>query len=189
MCLIDFLSAALLEFYTNGNPMLGGFFVCAFSLMLLLFFCLSLCMHELSYYSCVCFLARERLLEARRRLSILVWCVIGYLSWFNVWQGQWVHYLGFLFIVSLLPINLKVYVLVAEYYEQWDCWSFGLFYSSYWTSFCYFFLVLIHKCQCFICRLGDVLASLTSKKDNIPYENSVLTKVLADSLGIHAFVF
>ncbi|KAL0396499.1 UNVERIFIED_CONTAM: Kinesin-like protein KIN-14B [Sesamum calycinum] len=31
--------------------------------------------------------------------------------------------------------------------------------------------------------LGDVLASLTSKKDNIPYENSVLTKVLADSLG------
>ncbi|KAI3462126.1 hypothetical protein Pfo_018789 [Paulownia fortunei] len=31
--------------------------------------------------------------------------------------------------------------------------------------------------------LGDVLASITSKKDNIPYENSVLTKVLADSLG------
>ncbi|XP_073044653.1 kinesin-like protein KIN-14B [Primulina eburnea] len=31
--------------------------------------------------------------------------------------------------------------------------------------------------------LGDVLASLTSKKDNVPYENSVLTKVLADSLG------
>ncbi|KAK4430521.1 Kinesin-like protein KIN-14B [Sesamum alatum] len=31
--------------------------------------------------------------------------------------------------------------------------------------------------------LGDVLAALTSKKDNIPYENSVLTKVLADSLG------
>ncbi|XP_073158813.1 kinesin-like protein KIN-14B isoform X2 [Henckelia pumila] len=31
--------------------------------------------------------------------------------------------------------------------------------------------------------LGDVLASLTSKKDEVPYENSVLTKVLADSLG------
>ncbi|KAL0461424.1 UNVERIFIED_CONTAM: Kinesin-like protein KIN-14B [Sesamum latifolium] len=31
--------------------------------------------------------------------------------------------------------------------------------------------------------LGDVLASLTSKKDSIPYENSVLTNVLADSLG------
>ncbi|GFP90699.1 kinesin-like protein kca2 [Phtheirospermum japonicum] len=31
--------------------------------------------------------------------------------------------------------------------------------------------------------LGDVLASVTSEKDNIPYENSVLTKVLADSLG------
>ncbi|KAF4395835.1 hypothetical protein F8388_018109 [Cannabis sativa] len=31
--------------------------------------------------------------------------------------------------------------------------------------------------------LGDVLASLTSKKDVIPYENSMLTKVLADSLG------
>ncbi|KAL2521761.1 Kinesin-like protein KCA1 [Forsythia ovata] len=31
--------------------------------------------------------------------------------------------------------------------------------------------------------LGDVLASLTSKKDNIPYGNSVLTQVLADSLG------
>ncbi|KAL3838647.1 hypothetical protein ACJIZ3_023238 [Penstemon smallii] len=31
--------------------------------------------------------------------------------------------------------------------------------------------------------LGDVLASLTSKKDNIPYENSTITKLLADSLG------
>ncbi|KAI5324787.1 PREDICTED: kinesin [Prunus dulcis] len=31
--------------------------------------------------------------------------------------------------------------------------------------------------------LGDVLSSLTSKKDAIPYENSMLTKVLADSLG------
>ncbi|PON84753.1 Kinesin-like protein Kca1/Kca [Trema orientale] len=31
--------------------------------------------------------------------------------------------------------------------------------------------------------LGDVLASLTSKKDVIPYENSMLTKVLADLLG------
>lgn len=31
--------------------------------------------------------------------------------------------------------------------------------------------------------LGDVLSSLTSKKDVVPYENSLLTKVLADSLG------
>ncbi|XP_047311856.1 kinesin-like protein KIN-14B [Impatiens glandulifera] len=31
--------------------------------------------------------------------------------------------------------------------------------------------------------LGDVLNSLTSTKDVIPYENSMLTKVLADSLG------
>ncbi|KAK7346054.1 hypothetical protein VNO80_20567 [Phaseolus coccineus] len=31
--------------------------------------------------------------------------------------------------------------------------------------------------------LGDVLSSLTSKKDIVPYENSVLTKLLADSLG------
>ncbi|KAF8404705.1 hypothetical protein HHK36_009593 [Tetracentron sinense] len=31
--------------------------------------------------------------------------------------------------------------------------------------------------------LGDVLSSLTSKKDVIPYENSRLTKILADSLG------
>ncbi|MBA0803311.1 hypothetical protein Gohar_013541, partial [Gossypium harknessii] len=31
--------------------------------------------------------------------------------------------------------------------------------------------------------LGDVLSSLTSKKDNIPYENSMLTNILADSLG------
>ncbi|TKY58711.1 Kinesin protein KCA1 [Spatholobus suberectus] len=31
--------------------------------------------------------------------------------------------------------------------------------------------------------LGDVLSSLTSKKNIIPYENSVLTKLLADSLG------
>ncbi|XP_027345620.1 kinesin-like protein KIN-14B isoform X1 [Abrus precatorius] len=31
--------------------------------------------------------------------------------------------------------------------------------------------------------LGDVLSSLTSKKDIIPYENSMLTKLLTDSLG------
>ncbi|KAK8533806.1 hypothetical protein V6N13_028507 [Hibiscus sabdariffa] len=31
--------------------------------------------------------------------------------------------------------------------------------------------------------LGDVLSALTSKKDNIPYENSMLTNILADSLG------
>ncbi|KAK1423187.1 hypothetical protein QVD17_18482 [Tagetes erecta] len=31
--------------------------------------------------------------------------------------------------------------------------------------------------------LGDVLASLTSKKEDVPYENSMLTKALADSLG------
>ncbi|XP_052190474.1 kinesin-like protein KIN-14B [Diospyros lotus] len=31
--------------------------------------------------------------------------------------------------------------------------------------------------------LGDVLNSLTSKKDTVPYENSLLTEVLADSLG------
>lgn len=31
--------------------------------------------------------------------------------------------------------------------------------------------------------LGDVLSSLTSKKDTVPYENSMLTKVLVDSLG------
>lgn len=31
--------------------------------------------------------------------------------------------------------------------------------------------------------LGDVLSSLTSRKDIVPYENSMLTKVLADSLG------
>lgn len=31
--------------------------------------------------------------------------------------------------------------------------------------------------------LGDVLASLTSKKETVPYGNSVLTKLLADSLG------
>ncbi|KNA06256.1 hypothetical protein SOVF_182410 [Spinacia oleracea] len=31
--------------------------------------------------------------------------------------------------------------------------------------------------------LGDVLSSLTSKKDDVPYENSLLTKFLADSIG------
>lgn len=31
--------------------------------------------------------------------------------------------------------------------------------------------------------LGDVLSSLTSKKETIPYENSMLTNVLSDSLG------
>ncbi|ESQ31315.1 hypothetical protein EUTSA_v10003525mg [Eutrema salsugineum] len=34
-----------------------------------------------------------------------------------------------------------------------------------------------------ISALGDILSSLTSKKDSIPYENSFLTRILADSLG------
>ncbi|KAG7601820.1 Kinesin motor domain [Arabidopsis thaliana x Arabidopsis arenosa] len=34
-----------------------------------------------------------------------------------------------------------------------------------------------------ISALGDVLSSLTSGKDSIPYDNSILTRVLADSLG------
>ncbi|KAF8080607.1 hypothetical protein N665_0932s0007 [Sinapis alba] len=34
-----------------------------------------------------------------------------------------------------------------------------------------------------ISALGDVLSSLTSEKDSIPYENSNLTRILADSLG------
>ncbi|KAJ0098107.1 hypothetical protein Patl1_28316 [Pistacia atlantica] len=35
--------------------------------------------------------------------------------------------------------------------------------------------------------LGDVLSSLTSRKDIVPYENSMLTKVFADSLGTKFF--
>ncbi|KAJ4908575.1 Kinesin-like protein KCA1 [Raphanus sativus] len=34
-----------------------------------------------------------------------------------------------------------------------------------------------------ISALGDVLSALTAEKDSIPYENSVLTRILADSLG------
>ncbi|WZZ00791.1 hypothetical protein YC2023_073119 [Brassica napus] len=34
-----------------------------------------------------------------------------------------------------------------------------------------------------ISALGDVLSSLTSKKDTVPYENSFLTRILADSVG------
>ncbi|KAM7277209.1 hypothetical protein ACFE04_019075 [Oxalis oulophora] len=34
-----------------------------------------------------------------------------------------------------------------------------------------------------ISAFGDVLSSLTSKKDIVPYENSMLTKILEDSLG------
>lgn len=41
-----------------------------------------------------------------------------------------------------------------------------------------------HCFLCCNCRLGDVLSSLTANKDVVPYENSMLTKVLADSLGI-----
>ncbi|KAK3211173.1 hypothetical protein Dsin_015879 [Dipteronia sinensis] len=41
---------------------------------------------------------------------------------------------------------------------------------------------LLHVMKSFS-ALGDVLSSLTSRKDIVPYENSMLTKVLADSLG------
>ncbi|GAB4848791.1 Kinesin-like protein KIN-14B [Ancistrocladus abbreviatus] len=44
---------------------------------------------------------------------------------------------------------------------------------------------LLHVMQS-LSALGDVLSSLTSKKDIIPYENSLLTKVLADSMGGNA---
>lgn len=32
-------------------------------------------------------------------------------------------------------------------------------------------------------RLGDVLTSLTTKKETVPYENSRMTQILADSMG------
>ncbi|XP_057530999.1 kinesin-like protein KIN-14B [Amaranthus tricolor] len=41
---------------------------------------------------------------------------------------------------------------------------------------------LLHVMQS-LSALGDVFSSLTSKKDDVPYENSLLTKLLADSLG------
>ncbi|KAL5753335.1 hypothetical protein ACOSQ2_023842 [Xanthoceras sorbifolium] len=41
---------------------------------------------------------------------------------------------------------------------------------------------LLHVMKSFS-ALGDVLSSLTSRKDIVPYENSMLTNVLADSLG------
>ncbi|XP_074308518.1 kinesin-like protein KIN-14B [Silene latifolia] len=41
---------------------------------------------------------------------------------------------------------------------------------------------LLHIMQS-LSALGDVLSSLTSKKDDVPYENSLLTRLLADSLG------
>lgn len=56
--------------------------------------------------------------------------------------------------------------------------------------------VLVNFTYCiylWLYRLGDVLSSLTSEKDSIPYENSMLTRILADSLGenfffsVHAF--
>lgn len=45
------------------------------------------------------------------------------------------------------------------------------------------FSVAVYSALILTCRLGDVLNSLTSKKDIVPYGNSMLTKVLADSLG------
>ncbi|KAH9605185.1 hypothetical protein KSS87_010351, partial [Heliosperma pusillum] len=41
---------------------------------------------------------------------------------------------------------------------------------------------LLHIMQS-LSALGDVLSSLTSKKDDVPYENSLLTRLLADSIG------
>lgn len=41
---------------------------------------------------------------------------------------------------------------------------------------------LLHVMQS-LSTLGDVLSSLTSSKEVVPYENSLLTKILADSLG------
>lgn len=40
----------------------------------------------------------------------------------------------------------------------------------------------------YFCRLGDVLSSLTSNKDVVPYENSILTRLLADSIGTFQLV-
>lgn len=62
----------------------------------------------------------------------------------------------------------------------WMLWLLNLILSSVLKYYCIW---------CCACRLGDVLSSLTSKKDAIPYENSMLTKVLADSLGILISLF
>jgi hypothetical protein len=67
---------------------------------------------------------------------------------------------------------ILLFKLLQYNLSMWDChhalWPF----SSY-------------RIFCSVCRLGDVLSSLTSKKDVVPYENSMLTHILGDSLGIH----
>lgn len=62
-----------------------------------------------------------------------------------------------------------VKIIVAKIY------ACGIVIIPSFSSYCVF--------SC-ICRLGDVLSSLTSKKDVVPYENSLLTQILGDSIGI-----
>lgn len=96
------------------------------------------------------------MIEARKRLSI-------------IFMGTQCNFLFFVPLQNIIKTEITSLLVYSTH--------------AVGTSLCYLLFVLMCKCQCFICRLGDVLASLTSKKDTIPYENSVLTKVLADSLG------
>ena len=72
---------------------------------------------------------------------------------------------------EVICCSILLFKLLQHLLNMWNC------HHSLWPfpSYCVF---------CYTCRLGDVLSSLTSKKDVVPYENSMLTQILGDSLGI-----
>ena len=72
---------------------------------------------------------------------------------------------------EVICCSILLFKLLQHILNMWN------YHHSLWPfpSYCVF---------CYTCRLGDVLSSLTSKKDVIPYENSMLTQILGDSLGI-----
>ena len=103
-------------------------------------------------------------------------------------QDFYIHFLPFITKRFLHSFNVELILVVGEVGEviccpillfkllqhilnMWNC------HHSLWPfpSYCVF---------CYTCRLGDVFSSLTSKKDVVPYENSMLTQILGDSLGI-----
>ena len=72
---------------------------------------------------------------------------------------------------EVICCSILLFKLLQHILNMWN------YHHSLWPfpSYCVF---------CYTCRLGDVLSSLTSKKDVVPYENSMLTQILGDSLGI-----
>lgn len=114
----------------------------------------------------------------------------------TIWSLEKIYIASFL-LLTWLEVKVQVWKIMMESRQQtgYMWWNHYLRMNFYHFELNKLSIILIKKYMKAVLdigqftlhtsldRLGDVLASLTSKKEDVPYENSLLTKALSDSLG------